>query len=258
MGTGAVCAECKGGLGAASLVLGRGDGEEEIVVAALVASNPFGSVLCPRSKRFWAGGCEIGEEFGGWGMPHRADPLSVTTKATQVMTDPLSMATKATQIMAEAGGDGRADSAGAKASRGTGTAGGGGGGNTVIGVVATDLALGKAGLTRLALMAQAGIARAVYPSHTPLDGDVVFAVSTGAKKLAGVDSAGAGLAGEAGGQGQASDGAGDDRGLAEGGVLAMVGHAGAVCVSRAVARGVYLAESHEGDRLPTAREMVGK
>ena len=123
----------------------------------------------------------------------------------------------------------------------------------MLGVVATDLVLDKAGLTRLAYMAQAGIARAVHPSHTPLDGDVVFAVSTGTKKLAGVGLVEA-EAGEAGGVGEASD----DRGLARGGVLAMVGHAGAVCVSRAVARGVYLAEAHEGDGLPTAREMVGR
>jgi D-aminopeptidase len=35
----------------------------------------------------------------------------------------------------------------------------------------------------LAVMAQSGLSRAVYPVHTPLDGDVVFAVSTGQRPL---------------------------------------------------------------------------
>jgi L-aminopeptidase/D-esterase-like protein len=51
-------------------------------------------------------------------------------------------------------------------------------GNTVLAVVATDAPLTKLGLHRLALMAASGIARAVYPSNTMLDGDTVFALST--------------------------------------------------------------------------------
>jgi D-aminopeptidase len=51
-------------------------------------------------------------------------------------------------------------------------------------VVATDAVLSKPQAHRLAVMAQTGMARAVYPVHTPLDGDIVFAVSTGRKKLA--------------------------------------------------------------------------
>ena len=53
--------------------------------------------------------------------------------------------------------------------------------STTLAVVATDAALTKAQLKRLAVMAQTGLARAIYPIHTPLDGDVVFAVATGAK-----------------------------------------------------------------------------
>lgn len=56
--------------------------------------------------------------------------------------------------------------------------------STVIAVVATDAALSKAQARRLAVMAQTGLARAIYPVHTPQDGDVVFAVATGARALA--------------------------------------------------------------------------
>jgi D-aminopeptidase len=50
--------------------------------------------------------------------------------------------------------------------------------STTLVVVATDAALTKAQAKRLAVMAQSGLSRAVYPVHTPLDGDVMFAVST--------------------------------------------------------------------------------
>ena len=212
-GMGALCADCKGGLGAASLLLGDDAGGEasgnaggaeasgeDMVVAALVAANPFGSVLCPTSQRFWAGGCEIGDEFGGLGLPHKPNPLEVVTKAD----------------------------AGLATGRGE---------NTVIGVVATNLALDKAELTRLALMAQSGVARAVRPAHTALDGDVLFAVATGQREWAGLDAS-------------------EDRGLRRGGVLGLLGHAAALCVSRAMARGVYLASPSAGDKVATAREIL--
>jgi L-aminopeptidase/D-esterase-like protein len=56
--------------------------------------------------------------------------------------------------------------------------------NTTIAVTATDAKLNKAQCNRLAVMAQDGFARAIYPVHTPLDGDVVFSVATGDKPLA--------------------------------------------------------------------------
>jgi L-aminopeptidase/D-esterase-like protein len=55
--------------------------------------------------------------------------------------------------------------------------------NTTLAVVATDAKLTKAQAKRLAVMAQSGLSRAIYPVHTPLDGDVVFAASMGAKPL---------------------------------------------------------------------------
>jgi D-aminopeptidase len=56
--------------------------------------------------------------------------------------------------------------------------------STTLVVVATDVTLTKAQAKRLAVMAQSGLSRAIYPVHTPLDGDVVFAASTGRRTLA--------------------------------------------------------------------------
>jgi L-aminopeptidase/D-esterase-like protein len=51
--------------------------------------------------------------------------------------------------------------------------------NTTLAVVATNARLTKAEVNRVALMADAGIARAVTPAHTSADGDTVFALATG-------------------------------------------------------------------------------
>jgi len=56
--------------------------------------------------------------------------------------------------------------------------------NTTLAVVATDAALSKAQAKHLAVMAQDGLARAIHPVHTPLDGDIVFAVATAQRPLA--------------------------------------------------------------------------
>ena len=50
---------------------------------------------------------------------------------------------------------------------------------TVIGVVATNGKLNKAGARKVAQMAHDGIARAVNPAHTMYDGDTIFALATG-------------------------------------------------------------------------------
>ncbi len=82
--------------------------------------------------------------------------------------------------------------------------------NTTIGVVATDAALSKAQLKRLAIMAHAGYARAIWPSHTPLDGDLIFTVSSGKRPL--------------------------ENPIGE---LTALGAAAAATMARAIARGVY-------------------
>jgi L-aminopeptidase/D-esterase-like protein len=55
--------------------------------------------------------------------------------------------------------------------------------NTTIAIVATDAALTKAQAKELAVIAQDGLARAIYPAHTTLDGDTVFAAATGRRPL---------------------------------------------------------------------------
>ena len=55
--------------------------------------------------------------------------------------------------------------------------------STTLVVIATDAILSKTQAKRLAVMAQSGLSRAIYPVHTPLDGDVVFAASTARKPL---------------------------------------------------------------------------
>jgi len=91
-------------------------------------------------------------------------------------------------------------------------------GNTSIGVVAVaaDLSVGEA--KRVAVMAQDGLARAIRPVHTPFDGDAIFVLATGAEKLAATD---------------------EMRPVA----LAELGAMAADCVARAVARGVFHAET---------------
>ena len=55
--------------------------------------------------------------------------------------------------------------------------------NTTIAIVATDAVLGKAQAKELAVIAQDGFARAIYPAHTTLDRDTVFAAATGRRPL---------------------------------------------------------------------------
>jgi L-aminopeptidase/D-esterase-like protein len=101
--------------------------------------------------------------------------------------------------------------------------------STTLGVVVTDASLTKTEAKRLAVMAQTGLARALYPVHTPLDGDVVFAAATGARPL--TDPL---------------------RGLAELGTLA------ANVMARAIARGIYEATALPfPGALPSWRDVFG-
>lgn len=89
--------------------------------------------------------------------------------------------------------------------------------NTTIGVVATDAALTPSETRRVAMMAQDGYARSVRPVHTPFDGDVVFAMATGTRPL--------------------------PEDAARPAMVAMLGALAADTLARAVARGVYEAET---------------
>ena len=101
--------------------------------------------------------------------------------------------------------------------------------NTTIAIVATDADLTKAQLKRLAVAAQDGIARAASPAHSQVDGDLVFSVSTGKKPV--------------------------DNPVAN---IMHLGHAAAVCLSRAIARAIYHAVPADGDIVPTWQEKWGK
>ncbi|MDN5567270.1 MAG: P1 family peptidase [Paracoccus sp. (in: a-proteobacteria)] len=89
---------------------------------------------------------------------------------------------------------------------------------TTIAIVATDATLDKAALQRLATAAHDGMARALVPSHTPLDGDLVFAVSTGERAL--------------------TDPVADPF---------LLGHVAACTLARAIARAVHAATPARGD-----------
>jgi L-aminopeptidase/D-esterase-like protein len=104
--------------------------------------------------------------------------------------------------------------------------------NTTIGVVATDAALSKAACGRVAIAAHDGLARTIRPAHTPLDGDTVFALATGAVEVPPAADTPAGLS-------------------AEMGLATAVGAAAADCLARAVLAGVLAAESVAG--IPTYR-----
>ena len=58
------------------------------------------------------------------------------------------------------------------------------GANTTLAVIATDAHLTRAQAKRVACMAHDGFARAIRPVHSPLDGDTVFVLATGAIALA--------------------------------------------------------------------------
>ncbi len=107
--------------------------------------------------------------------------------------------------------------------------------NTTIAVVATDAALSKAACRRVAIAAQDGLARTIRPAHTPLDGDTVFAVATGAVEVPPEATAPAALSPETG-------------------LVTAVGAAAADCLARAVLVGVLAAESVAG--IPTYRGML--
>jgi L-aminopeptidase/D-esterase-like protein len=151
-GTGALVAGLKGGLGTASLVLDGG-----ITVGAVVAVNALGSPTMGDGPHFWAAPFEVGSEFGGLGhppaMPENARDIRVKFRPAPPRSGP-------------AGDPGT---------------------NTTIAVIATDAKLTKAQAKRLATAAHDGFARALWPSHTPMDGDIIFALATGTASAPAMD-----------------------------------------------------------------------
>ncbi len=120
--------------------------EAGVCVGAIAVVNAVGTPTIGDGPWFWAAPFEIDGEFGGRGMPASFTP------------DMLKMRLKG--------------AAAANAAE-----------NTTLAVIVTDAALTKPQAQRLAMIAQTGFARAIYPVHAPLDGDVVFAAATGEKPI---------------------------------------------------------------------------
>jgi D-aminopeptidase len=179
------------GTGAMTAMLKGGLGSASLVldtgatVGALVIANPVGSATTPGERHFWAAPFEIGDEFGGLGPDPRAGLVGPYDSRKALLARPGALA------------------------------------NTTIAIVATDATLTKADCHRLAITAHDGIARAVVPAHTPHDGDLVFALSTGARP-APADPW-------------------------------QIGLAAAHCLARAIARAVYHATPAPGAPLPCWR-----
>ena len=129
----------KSGLGTSSIRVGS------LVVGALVAVNSFGDVLDPSTGRLIAGlrSGRLGPIRVG-GKSYLADTLQAMRTLAGSTVLRLAQHT-----------------------------------NTVIGVVATNARLSKPEATKVAQMAHDGLARAIRPAHTMLDGDTLFALSTG-------------------------------------------------------------------------------
>jgi L-aminopeptidase/D-esterase-like protein len=140
------------GLGANTATLKGGLGSasaktnDGVTVAALAVVNALGAVTIGEGPWFWAAPFEIDDEYGGRGWPASFTP------------DMLKMRIK-----------GGADATAVE--------------NTTLAVVATDAILTKPQAKRLAMVAQTGFSRAIYPVHAPMDGDVVFAAATGKRPV---------------------------------------------------------------------------
>ena len=165
--------------------------ENGVTLGALAAVNPLGSVTVGRSRHFWAAPFEIDAEFGGLGLPH---PLPPDTRDVI-----LKFSEKPH------------------------------GASTTIAVIATDAVLAKAAAKRVAIAAHDGFARAIWPSHTPFDGDLVFALATGASGIEISPEQAIGL-----------------------------GAAAAATMARAIARGVHAATPAEGDLFPSWAARRGR
>jgi L-aminopeptidase/D-esterase-like protein len=132
----------KSGIGTVSMHVGG------LIVGAIVAVNAFGDVIDPQTGQIIAGARSINLGLLKFGdESYFGDTLEIMK--TFIGRTVLGFATKS---------------------------------NTVIGVVATNAKLTKSEATKVAQMAQDGLARTIRPAHTMLDGDAIFALATGEKK----------------------------------------------------------------------------
>jgi D-aminopeptidase len=147
-------------------------GADGCIVGALVAVNAVGSVTVGDGPRFWAAPFEEDGEFGDLGIAPLRPPDARLPRLKTAATAQ----------------------------------------STTLAIVGTNARLSRTEAHRLAIMAHTGLARAIHPVHTPLDGDAVFALATGEVALGSLDA------------------------------LARLGALAADVLARAVARGVYEAD----------------
>ncbi len=157
--------------------------DDGLVVGALVAANPVGAVTVPGSSRFWAAPFEIDGEFGDAGLPRTAPLPEQTFLGKHTIPDEMA--------------------------------------NTTIAIVATNADLTRGQAERVAVSAHDGMARAIVPSHTPFDGDLVFAAATSTRS----------------------------RLITPTDLLSLC-HASSLCLARAVGRAIRYAKPEPGDILP--------
>jgi L-aminopeptidase/D-esterase-like protein len=139
-GTGAVAGGLKGGVGSASAVL-----EDGTTVAALVAVNAFGACWDERTGELFARRHGLGEEFANVALPATHELEAARERAAAAYEN---------QPMRP-------------------------GMATCIGVIATDATLTKAQCQKASGLGHDGLARAVSPVHTLVDGDTLFTLATG-------------------------------------------------------------------------------
>jgi L-aminopeptidase/D-esterase-like protein len=133
----------KSGIGTSSVDAGGG-----IIVGAIVAVNAFGDVVDPKTGEVIAGA-----RSGKIG-PFQVGNPGYFVDTLSVLRTPVGRAI--TRLMSAR--------------------------STVIGVVATNAKLTKSGATKVAQMAQDGLARTIRPAHTMVDGDTIFVMATGEKR----------------------------------------------------------------------------
>ena len=180
------------GAGATTADLKGGFGAAEAMladgvrVAAFAAVNAVGRVTLGTSPHFRAAPFEQAGEFGGLGLPSPL-PNDAADLVTKRPTEPHA--------------------------------------STTLAVIVTDCDLTRAEAKRLAVAAHDGMALSIFPAHTPFDGDTVFVLATGARRLSGRQQS-----------------------------LMELCATAAATLARAIAVAVYAAEPARGDPLPTWRE----
>ena len=101
--------------------------------------------------------------------------------------------------------------------------------NTTLACIATDVALTRVEVQRIAIMAQDGLARALRPAHAPFDGDVVFALSTAQQEAS--------------------------KQLPRSVLVTRLGALAADTLARSIARAIYQATALPGSEIPAWRDL---